>query len=114
MQLIISARDQVLVRYGNALAMLGEGQARTALSRALNHEGNKRAHAGQARLGEANRDQVRRDQQGGVAVWFGFQAESSMISATTVEKPSVAWPAAKVESWPIERLAANPRRGLSR
>ena len=32
-----------------------------------------------------------------------------MISATTVEKPSVAWPAAKVESWPIERLAANPR-----
>ena len=41
MQLIISARDQVLVRYGNALAMLGEGQARTALSRALNHEGNK-------------------------------------------------------------------------
>jgi hypothetical protein len=41
MQLIISARDQVLARYGNALAALGEGQARTALSRALNHEGNK-------------------------------------------------------------------------
>ena len=32
-----------------------------------------------------------------------------MISATAVEKPSVAWPAAKVEIWPIERLAANPR-----
>jgi hypothetical protein len=41
MQLIISAGDQLLVRYGNALAMLGEGQARTALSRALNHEGDK-------------------------------------------------------------------------
>ena len=32
-----------------------------------------------------------------------------MISATVVEKPSVAWPAAKVEIWPIERLTANPR-----
>ena len=32
-----------------------------------------------------------------------------MISATAVEKPSVAWPAAKVEIWPIERLTANPR-----
>ena len=30
-----------LVRYGNALAALGEGRARTALSRALNHEGDK-------------------------------------------------------------------------
>ncbi len=41
MQLIISARDQVLARHGNALAALGERQARTALSRALNHEGDK-------------------------------------------------------------------------
>jgi DNA modification methylase len=32
-----------------------------------------------------------------------------MISATAVEKPSVAWLAAKVESWPIERLTTNPR-----
>ncbi|MGA8989534.1 MAG: ParB/Srx family N-terminal domain-containing protein, partial [Rhodoplanes sp.] len=32
-----------------------------------------------------------------------------MISATAVEKPSAAWPAAKVEIWPIERLTANPR-----
>ena len=32
-----------------------------------------------------------------------------MISATAVEKPSVAWPAAKVEIWPIERLTVNPR-----
>ena len=32
-----------------------------------------------------------------------------MISAIVVEKPSVAWPAAKVEIWPIERLTANPR-----
>jgi hypothetical protein len=30
-----------LARYGNALAALGEGQARTALSQALNHEGDK-------------------------------------------------------------------------
>jgi hypothetical protein len=41
MQVVISARDQVLARYGNALAALGERQARTALSRALNHEGDK-------------------------------------------------------------------------
>ena len=41
MQLIISAQDQVLARYGNALAALGEGRVRTALSRALNHEGDK-------------------------------------------------------------------------
>ena len=41
MQLIITAQDQVLARYGNALAALGEGQARTALSRALSHEGDK-------------------------------------------------------------------------
>jgi hypothetical protein len=41
MQLILSVRDRVLARYGNALAALGEGQARTALSRALNHEGYK-------------------------------------------------------------------------
>ena len=32
MQLDISASDQVLARYGNQLAALGEGQARTALS----------------------------------------------------------------------------------
>ena len=32
-----------------------------------------------------------------------------MISVVAVEKPSVAWPAAKVEIWPIERLTANPR-----
>ena len=41
MQLIISAQDQVLARYGNQLAALGEAQARKALSRALNHEGDK-------------------------------------------------------------------------
>ena len=41
MQLIITASDQVLARYGNQLAALGEGKARKALSRALNHEGNK-------------------------------------------------------------------------
>jgi hypothetical protein len=41
MHLIITASDQVLARYNNQLAALGEGQARTALSRALNHEGNK-------------------------------------------------------------------------
>ncbi len=40
MHLIINARYQVLARYGNALAALGEGQARTALSRALNHQGD--------------------------------------------------------------------------
>jgi hypothetical protein len=49
MHLIISAKDQVLARYGNQLAALGEGQARTALSRALNHEGDKgRTHVKRA------------------------------------------------------------------
>ena len=32
-----------------------------------------------------------------------------MISAVAVNEPSVAWPAAKVEIWPIKRLTANPR-----
>ena len=41
MQLIVSAEDQVLTRFGNRLAALGEGQARTAMARALNHEGDK-------------------------------------------------------------------------
>lgn len=41
MQFVINAKDQVLARYGNQLAALGEGQARTAMSRALNHEGDK-------------------------------------------------------------------------
>ena len=41
MHLIISAQDEVLARYGNALADLGEGQARTAPSSALNREGDK-------------------------------------------------------------------------
>ena len=41
MQLVINATDQVLARYGNQLAALGESQARTAMSRALNHEGDK-------------------------------------------------------------------------
>ena len=45
MQLIIS---QVLARYGNALAALGEGQARTALSHALNHEGRQRTQVKRA------------------------------------------------------------------
>jgi hypothetical protein len=39
--LILSARDQILARYGNQLAALGDSQARKALSRALNHEGDK-------------------------------------------------------------------------
>ena len=32
-----------------------------------------------------------------------------MMSVTAVEKPSVPWPGAKVEIWPIERLTTNPR-----
>jgi hypothetical protein len=41
MQLVINAKDQVLAKYGNQLAALGSGQARLAMSRALNHEGDK-------------------------------------------------------------------------
>ena len=42
---------------------------------------------------------------------FGLvsRPKTSMISVTVVKRPSVAWPAAKVELWPIERLTANPR-----
>ena len=32
-----------------------------------------------------------------------------MISKTVVEKPSVPWPGANVEIWPIERITANLR-----
>ena len=42
MQLIISVQDHELARYGNALTALGEGETRTALARALNHEGDGR------------------------------------------------------------------------
>ena len=41
MQLIINAKDQVLAKYGNQLSALGDRNARTAMSRALNHEGHK-------------------------------------------------------------------------
>jgi hypothetical protein len=42
MQLIISASDQVVARIRQpACRILGEGQARTASSRGLNHEGDK-------------------------------------------------------------------------
>ena len=58
MQLIISARDQVLARYGNQLAALGEGRARSAMARALDHEGDKGPDAGQASARQADGDQV--------------------------------------------------------
>lgn len=64
MHLIITASDQVLARYGNQLAALGEGKARKALSRALNHEGDKGPDTGQAHPRQADRNQVRRGQQG--------------------------------------------------
>jgi len=41
MRLLINAKDQVLAKFGNQLSALGDGQARTAMSRALNHEGDK-------------------------------------------------------------------------
>ncbi|MGJ4927486.1 hypothetical protein ACQR1K_10095 [Bradyrhizobium sp. HKCCYLRH3095] len=41
MRLLINAKDQVLAKFGNQLAALGGGQARAAMSRALNHEGDK-------------------------------------------------------------------------
>lgn len=40
-RVVISMADQILNRYGNQMAALGERDARKALSRALNHEGNK-------------------------------------------------------------------------
>jgi hypothetical protein len=54
MQLNITARDRVLARYGNQLAALGEGQARTAMSRALNHEGDKGGTQVKRTLDETN------------------------------------------------------------
>jgi hypothetical protein len=41
MRLIVSAKDHVLTRFGNQLAALGDERARTVLSRALNHSGDK-------------------------------------------------------------------------
>lgn len=41
MQLVINAKDHVLARYSNQLAALGNSQAHIAMSRALNHEGEK-------------------------------------------------------------------------
>jgi hypothetical protein len=41
MHLILNPKDRVLAKYGNQLAALGGGQARVAMSRALNHEGDK-------------------------------------------------------------------------
>jgi hypothetical protein len=41
MQLVLNLKDQVLTKYGNQLAALGGRQARVAMSRALNHEGDK-------------------------------------------------------------------------
>ena len=41
MRLTINAKDQALMRFGNQLAALSRGQAAVAMSRALNHEGDK-------------------------------------------------------------------------
>lgn len=41
MEIRISQADQVLTRFGNQLAALGDGQARVIMSRSLNHEGEK-------------------------------------------------------------------------
>jgi hypothetical protein len=62
MQLVINAGDQVLGRYGNQLAALGEGKARTAMSQALNHEGDKGRTRSNAHS-SSNRHQIRRHRQ---------------------------------------------------
>lgn len=41
MQVTISARDQVMARYGNQLGAIGEGEGRRLMAMALNTEGNK-------------------------------------------------------------------------
>lgn len=41
MQLTVNLGDQVIARLGNQLGALGDGKARTIMSRALNHEGDK-------------------------------------------------------------------------
>lgn len=41
MQVVLRPLDNIAARYGNALAYLGQAGARTAMVRALNHEGNK-------------------------------------------------------------------------
>ena len=40
-QIQVSVGDDILKRFGNQLAALGEGKARTVIARALNHEGDK-------------------------------------------------------------------------
>ena len=59
MQLVINARDQVLARYGNQLAALGDGPARTDVS-CPQPRRQQGANAGQARARQADRNQVRR------------------------------------------------------
>jgi hypothetical protein len=41
MEISLSLKDQIVSRYGEQLARLSAGQAATAMSRALNQEGNK-------------------------------------------------------------------------
>ncbi|ACI92705.1 conserved hypothetical protein [Afipia carboxidovorans OM5] len=41
MEIRVDVRDDVLKRFGNKLAALGDGQAAVVMSRALNHEGDK-------------------------------------------------------------------------
>lgn len=41
MEIRLIASDNILARYGNQLAALGQGLARTVMARALNHEGDK-------------------------------------------------------------------------
>lgn len=41
MQITINLADQILSRFGNQLAALGDGKARLVMARALNHEGDK-------------------------------------------------------------------------
>lgn len=41
MQVTISARDQVMARYGNQLGAIGDGEGRRLMAMALNTEGNK-------------------------------------------------------------------------
>lgn len=41
MEITVDLHDEVLKRFGNQLAALGQDQARVVMSRALNHEGDK-------------------------------------------------------------------------
>ena len=115
------ARELLLPQADHQRQRPNPGEIRQALAALGRRQSPHRIVAG-AHEGDKGRTQVKRAlvKQTGIKYGAFFQIEkpqfglvsrpkTSMISAIDVKKPSVAWPAAKVEIWPVEQLTANPR-----